>query len=166
MRKIFFILTAILLLFALLIVNNNSKTKCKVFLMSKGYKLLSESDENYPAFLKSEYAQHISLKLNIGNISPICNEYDYDKLLRVQPYDMKKYIDKTIDIYIFAVSNHPLQEKIKDDGKPKSVLISVFMYKNKIIGGISVPLFQGEIKAGESFYSLEGNTLEEMIGNK
>jgi len=162
--KIGFILISIVM--CVLFINNNPKIKCEVFLMSKGYKLLAESDENYPVWLKSKYAKYVSLKLNSENVTQICNKNEYDELLRLQPSNMQKYIDKTIDIYIFVVSNHPLQEKIDGDLKPNSVLIGVFMYKNKIIGGTSTPLFHGEMRMGEGLHSLEGNTIEEVVNNK
>lgn len=163
--KIGAILIAIVMC-VLLFINNNPKIKCEVFLMSKGYKLLAESDEKYPVWLKNKYAKYISLKLNPENITPICNKNYFNELLALQPSDMQKYIDKTIDIYIFAVNNHPLQEKIDGGQKPNSVLIGVFMYKNKIIGGCSMPMFNGYMRAGEGIHSLEGNTIDEMSNNK
>lgn len=114
--------------------------------------------------MRNKNANHISIKLNSQNVEPICNKNEYDKLMKLQNPDIKKYVDANIDVYIFPISNHPLEKKLKKE-KPTSVLISVFISDNKIIGGISVPLYNGEMKMGEEFYSLDGNTLEESIDN-
>ncbi|MCY6372780.1 DUF3939 domain-containing protein [Clostridium ganghwense] len=157
-KKILTLVSCIIII--LLVINYNPKLKCRLYLMSKGYKILSQEDKDYPNFLKTtdKCTIHYTYKLTKESI---CKNLNY-RSWAVQKVEAKKYLGKTIHIYIFVVKNHPLEEKFKDENVT-SVGIDIIVVNNKIIGGTSNALYDNDhMKMGGGPYSLDGKTPQEI----
>lgn len=72
----------------------------------------------------------------------------------LQPVDPSDYLDKTIAVEKFIVKHHPLAE-----GK---VEVYVYVVDGEPIGGTSHPHEDTSILSDGGYWSLEGNTLEEL----
>lgn len=89
----------------------------------------------------------------------IIKQQPYSHIFGVQEdINIEKYHNKTIDIYLYTVKGHPLDDK-GDMGKTEVFLI---VNKEKIIGGYSIPINTMPLLG--SVYSIDGKSLEEVTG--
>ncbi len=90
----------------------------KSHLEDLGYKILSFESEDVLRFSKAQL-----------EVLP------YKAMWEVQSVSPDKYIDKNIDTVDFIVRNHPLDD-LFDMGKTR---VTVFIYNDEVIGGLSSP---------------------------
>jgi hypothetical protein len=103
----------------------------KTFLEGKGYKV--------NAFL-NESSSELTEKW--------VNSFPGKQEWRVQPVSPDEFIGEEIQRIQFEVENHPLNDRYDE------VIVTVFLYKEEVIGGLSSP---GESDIDGAPYSLEGN---------
>jgi hypothetical protein len=88
----------------------------------------------------------------------------HSSIWAVQANPPDSYIEKKIKQEIFIVENHPLSNIYGSQrGITQDVEVRVFIYKEEVIGGISIPI--GDAIGGWP-YSLDGRTAEEIHGEK
>jgi hypothetical protein len=126
----------------------NEGKLAKSYLEEKGYKVLSYQGNQTYKFSKSNLAT-----------SPY-NEQLWSVQKNIYPDD---FLDKKIDIETFYVHNHPLDKMYKSAkdylGKTS---VNVWIFKEKIIGGTSFPVFNKNAGIVGAPYSLEGKSGEEV----
>jgi hypothetical protein len=81
----------------------------------------------------------------------------------LQAVDPTPYIGKTVQVYKFIVTHHPLDNWTSGTVKAKGQSeVYVFYVDNKIVGGTSHPVVDEQLQGG--YWSLDGKTLEEVHG--
>lgn len=93
-------------------------------------------------------------------------EEPYSGIWAVQPVDPDHYFGKSITTYSYVVTNHPLEEiySVAEHPDVYEIHVNVMLSEGEVIGGTSYPVpTDGSVMMG-GFYSVDGQTLEEISG--